>query len=169
MIFETKRLIIRKLSKYDYADLCQILQDKEVMTAYEHAFSDSEVQQWLDNQLKRYEQYGFGLWAVILKETNQMIGQAGLTMQFDGNKEVLEIGYLFKKKYWQKGFATEAAIGCKKYAFEQLNYKKVYSIIRDNNFASQKVAIRNGMKLVGKVNKFYYNMNMMHFIYKVCQ
>lgn len=46
-----------------------ILQDKDVMYAYEHAFSDGEVRQWLDRQMKRYEEYDFGLWAVILRET----------------------------------------------------------------------------------------------------
>lgn len=46
-----------------------ILQDKDVMYAYEHAFSDGEVRQWLDRQMKQYEEYDFGLWAVILRET----------------------------------------------------------------------------------------------------
>lgn len=45
------------------------MQDKDVMYAYEHAFSDGEVRQWLDRQMKRYEEYDFGLWAVILRET----------------------------------------------------------------------------------------------------
>ena len=50
------------------------------MYAYEGAFSDSEAQVWLDRQLERYRQLGFGLWAVILKQTGEMIGQCGLTM-----------------------------------------------------------------------------------------
>ena len=51
------------------------------MYAYEGAFSDDEVQEWLDKQIFRYQKWNFGLWAVILKETNEMIGQCGLTKQ----------------------------------------------------------------------------------------
>lgn len=57
------------------------MQDKDVMYAYEHAFSDGEVRQWLDRQMKRYEEYDFGLWAVILRENECMIGQCGITRQ----------------------------------------------------------------------------------------
>ena len=69
MIIQTKRLYMRKLCKNDFNELCEILQDKDVMYAYEHAFDNKEVQEWLDNQLRRYDENGFGLWAVILKDS----------------------------------------------------------------------------------------------------
>lgn len=81
MILETKRLILRKLNKDDFFDLAEILKDKETMYAYEHGFSDEEVKNWLDDQLYRYENDGFGLMGVILKEEGKFIGQCGLTMQ----------------------------------------------------------------------------------------
>ena len=118
MIFETERLTLREMNQDDYGDLAEILQNPNVMYAYEHDFTDTDVQIWLDRQRKRYETYGFGLWAVILKNTNEMIGQAGLTMQPYKDTEVLEIGYLLKEKFWHYGYAREAAAGCKKYAFE---------------------------------------------------
>lgn len=130
MIFETERLFARKLTKDDFGSLCRILQDPEVMYAYEHAFSDAEVNSWLERQLKRYVTDGFGLWAVILKETGSMIGQCGLTMQDWNGKMVPEIGYLFEKAYWHRGYASEAAKGCKEYAFQSLKLPRVYSIIR---------------------------------------
>ncbi|MBO8462506.1 MAG: GNAT family N-acetyltransferase [Firmicutes bacterium] len=167
MILETERLYLRRLEQSDYSDLCKMLQDEEVMYAYEHAFSDEEVQEWLDRQLKRYEEYGFGLWAVILKETGELIGQCGLTMQECKGKQVLEIGYLFQKDYWHKGYATEAAIACKKYAFETLKAKEVFSIIRDNNIPSQKVAKRNGMRVVDQFVKHYYGMDMPHLVFSI--
>ena len=66
-ILETERLRLRRMTQDDFPALCRILQDPDVMYAYEHAFSDEEVQEWLDRQLSRYAQYGFGLWAVELK------------------------------------------------------------------------------------------------------
>lgn len=168
MIIETKRLYLRKLNQLDFNALSLIMKDEQAMLAYENAFSDEEVQQWLDKQLARYEKYkNFGLWAVVLKETNEMIGQCGLTMQTWNEAEVLEIGYLFQRKYWHNGYATEAAIACKEYAFNILNADEVCSIIRDSNIASQNVAIRNGMKVVDKAVKHYHGVDMLHYRYVV--
>lgn len=167
IILETDRLILRKLTNDDKHDLSLILQNIDVMYAYEHAFSDEEVDIWLNNQLRRYKDDGFGLWAVILKETGALIGQCGLTIQQIGNKNVVEVGYLFNKAYWHKGYATESAIACKNYAFNNLNINEVYSIIRENNTSSINVARRNGMTLKGKFVKHYYGIDMPHLIYSV--
>ena len=167
MIFETERLFARKLTKDDFGSLCRILQDPEVMYAYEHAFSDAEVNSWLERQLKRYVTDGFGLWAVILKETGSMIGQCGLTMQDWNGKMVPEIGYLFEKAYWHLGYASEAAKGCKEYAFQSLKLPRVYSIIRDNSLPSQRVAERNGMKFCGSLVKYYYGLDMARLVFCV--
>lgn len=167
IILETDRLILRELSLLDKENLSLILQDKDVMYAYEHAFSDSEVDTWLNNQLRRYKEDGFGLWAVVLKDTDELIGQCGLTVQKIGEKEVVEVGYLFKKAYWHKGYATEAAIACKNYAFNTLDIDEVYSIIRNNNLPSINVAKRNGMSLNGEFVKQYYGMDMPHLIFSV--
>ena len=165
MILETERLYLRKMTQEDYPALCRMLQDPEVMYAYEHAFSDTEAHDWLDKQLARYAEYGFGLWAVILKETGEMIGQCGLTMQDCNGRQVLEVGYLFCKSYWHKGYATEAATACKNYAFDTLHAEEVYSIIRDTNEASQRVARRNGMKVVDSFIKHYYGVDMPHLVF----
>lgn len=168
MVIETERLYLRKLTEDDYDNLCGILQDEEVMYAYEHAFSDSEVHEWLQRQLNRYIEYGnFGLWAVILKETGEFIGQTGLTIQECGGNKYLEIGYLFKKAFWHRGFATEAAIACREYAFNVLGADSVYSIIRDSNTASQNVAKRVGMHKIKEIVKHYHNIDMPHYIYAI--
>lgn len=167
MILETERLYLREICQADIESLCKILQDEETMYAYEGAFSDQEVQEWLDRQIARYRKWNFGLWAVILKETDEMIGQCGLTMQPWKDNEVLEIGYLFQRAYWHKGYAFESAKACKKYAFEVLDAQEVCSIIRDTNIASQNVAIRNGMVLTDSWTKHYKGVDMPHYRY-VC-
>lgn len=90
------------------------------MYAYEHAFSEEEVRAWLEKQQNNYRQYGFGLWAAVEKTSGRMIGQCGLTMQKIRDLEALEIGYLFRKDAWHQGYATEAAMACKAYAFEDI-------------------------------------------------
>ena len=109
MILETERLYLRELNQGDFDALCRMLKDPEVMYAYEGAFSDGEAHAWLDRQIRRYRMWGFGLWAVIEKETGALIGQCGLTMQPWRDTEVLEIGYLLCRAYWRRGYAAEAA------------------------------------------------------------
>ena len=65
MILETKRLLLRELKQDDFNNICKLLQDPIVMYAYEGAFSKKEVQEWLDKQLRRYQNDGFGLWGMI--------------------------------------------------------------------------------------------------------
>lgn len=167
MILETERLYLREIEQADFDSMCKILQDEETMYAYEGAFSNTEVQEWLDRQISRYHQWNFGLWAVILKDTDEMIGQCGLTLQPWKETEVLEIGYLFNRLYWHKGYATEAAEACKHYAFEILKADEVCSIIRDTNTASQKVAIRNGMTKADTWVKHFRGIDMPHDRYVI--
>ena len=122
---------------------------------------------WLDRQIYRYQKWNFGLWAAVLKETDKMIGQCGLTMQQWKDQEVLEIGYLFERSHWHQGYATEAAKACKQYAFEKLNASEVCSIIRDSNTASQNVAMRNGMVMKDQWIKHYKGVDMPHYRYVV--
>ena len=89
-ILRTERLLLREMTWEDLPDLAQMLQDPLVMYAYEHEFTDEDVKQWLSRQLDRYEKYGFGLWAAVLKGSGRMVGQAGLTYQKCEGAQVLE-------------------------------------------------------------------------------
>ena len=163
-ILETPRLFLREMIQSDYHALAAILQDEQTMYAYEGAFNDEETQAWLDKQLTRYQTDGFGLWAVTLKENGGMIGQTGITWQDVDGERVPEVGYLFNRAYWGKGYAIEAAVACKKYALEKLGFYEVYSIVRDTNIASLNVAIRNGMLIRRRFVKHYRGVDMPHYL-----
>ena len=166
MVLETKRLQLREMTAADYDALCRILQDEETMYAYEGAFSDEETRAWLDKQLRRYREEGIGLWAVIRKDTGEMIGQCGLTWQMWKERHLLEVGYLFERRHWHQGYATEAARGCMDYAFQVLHADEVCSIIRDTNLPSQRVALRNGLVRQKEVwTKHYRDVDMPHYLY----
>ena len=149
IIAETGRLLLRELVDDDLPGLCRVLQDSDVTYAYERVFSDREIGSWLKRQIQCYAQEGFGMWAVVLKETGKMIGHAGISMQVYGDEELPEIGYMFEKEFWHRGFATEAAIACRDYAFAVLGMDTVYSVIRADNVPSRAVARRNGMRITG--------------------
>ena len=165
IILETQRLLLREMTGDDFSALASILQEELTMYAYEGAFSASATQAWLDKNLTRYREDGVGLWAVVLKESGDMIGQAGLTWQEVNGKRVPEVGYLFNRAYWGKGYATEAAIACKEYGFNQLEFDEIFSIIRDTNIASMNVAIRNGMLVRERFVKHYKGVEMPHYAF----
>ena len=167
VILETERLLLRELTAEDRPALCAILQDAEAMYAYAHAFSDREVDDWLQNQMTRYCRDGFGLWAAVRKSDGTLIGQCGLTWQQWEERQVLEVGYLFRRSAWHQGYAIEAAQACRDYAFSTLKAAEVFSIIRDNNWPSRRVAERNGMTIQGGFIKHYYGLDMPHLVYGV--
>ena len=166
-MIETERLLLRPHTLDDYEALCEILQDPQAMYAYEHALPDWEAREWLERQIARQEKFGYSPWAVILKESGRLIGQCGLSWQETDREDELEIGYLLNRVYWHKGYAAEAAIACRDYAFDVLGQERVCSIIRDNNLSSQAVARRMGMKPERTFVKHYYGMEMPPIIFTV--
>lgn len=164
---ETARLALREMAASDFPALSAILKDAETMTAYEGPFDDAEVGVWLDRQLARYRTDGFGLWAVTLKETGAMIGQCGLTRQSIDGADVIEVGYLFNRAHWHRGYATEAAMACRDVAFETLAVDDLYAQVRDTNIASMNVAIRLGMTVRTRFIKHYRGVDMPHFAFAI--
>lgn len=164
-ILTTERSVLRELVPEDFDEVCNLLQDERTMYAYEGAFSDDEVREWIDRQIGRYRRDGFGLWGMVEKSSGKLIGQCGITLQQWGERTVPEVGYLLRRDFWHRGFATEAARACIDYAFVTLDIAEIFSIIRDTNRASQRVAIRNGMSPVGEFVKHYRGVDMPHIVY----
>jgi len=154
-IIETSRLYIRKLSLSDAEQLKTVLGDAEVMRySLKGALDESGIKDYINKILSHYELYGYGLWGLVLKETREIVGIAGLISQSIEDTPYIELAYRLAKKYWGRGFATEAAQAIKEFAFNKLNIKKLISIIEPKNISSIKVARRIGMKKA-KSAKFY--------------
>lgn len=146
---ETERLKTRFLTEEDYLVWAHFLNDPESVRFFPNAkFQSTEERAvfWITKQLNRYKENRYGLHALIDKNTGEFIGQCGLLLQeVDGKKEV-EVGYHVFRKYWGNGYAPEAAIAFKNYAFDNNLANSVVSIIHKDNFRSQNVALKNGMK-----------------------
>jgi RimJ/RimL family protein N-acetyltransferase len=164
-LIETDRLLLRRFVQADFDDLCEMLQDLDVMSAWEHTFSDAQVQDWLDRQLERYKKCSVGYWAAVEKESGKIIGQIGLVWSELSGETVLEPGYILKKACWHKGFALEGAKACVDYAFNEVGVKNIYISIRPENIASLKIAEKLGAKISGKHYVHYNNKDMLHLVY----
>ncbi|MDE7217237.1 MAG: GNAT family N-acetyltransferase, partial [Helicobacter sp.] len=162
-ILATPRTILREYTQKDFKTLCTILGDSQTMYAWEQGFEAQETQEWLDEQIKSYEQNGFGIWAIIDKKSGEIIGNAGLNYKTihtdkiaqDKPQKVIEIAYLLRHDFWGKGYATECANACMEYAFSVLGLEKVYCFVKEDNLASIKVAQRLGMRKIDECIKTY--------------
>lgn len=148
MIFETKRLILREMSTEDYDALYAVLADSDIMQHYPYTFDEARVRGWIERNMERYRIFGFGLWAVCLKETGEMIGDCGLTMQNIGGVIKPEIGYHIRKDMQQKGYAKEAASAVRDWTFENTTFNIIFSYMKYTNTPSAKSAQSWGCHLV---------------------
>ena len=145
---ESERLKYRPLTRDDISLWTEFTSDPVSLKYFENLKGTPEeiAEFWIIKQLKRYEDQEYGMCALISKDTEEFIGQAGLLKKLvDGQWEV-EIGYSLLRKYTGKGYATEAANHLKAYGFRNNFADSIISLIHVDNLPSQEVAKRNGMK-----------------------
>lgn len=164
MNHETDRLILREYTLDDFDALYEILSDEETMAHYPKPFDEDRVRGWIQWNLDNYKKYGFGLWALVLKETGEFIGDCGLTLQIIDVEELPEIGYHVHKKYWRQGLGKEAAQAVRDWAFTNTTYDTLYSYMKYTNVPSYKTALANGMK---KIKEYPDEKNKISYAYAI--
>ena len=142
---ETERLFLREMNMDDYDALYAVLADKEIMQHYPYVFDEERVKGWIARNMQRYKENGFGLWAVCLKETGEMIGDCGLTLQNIDGEMLPEIGYHIRRDCQRKGYAKEAAGAVLDWALANTDYPSFYSYCKYTNVGSYKTAEAIGM------------------------
>lgn len=130
---ETERLVLREMAPADVEALHEILGDLETLG-------------WIRWNMRNYDQYGFGLWTLVLKETGEVAGDCGLTMQPVGHEQHVEVGYHLRKTLWRRGLASEAATACRDHAFGEVGVNRLIALVREENEPSAGVARRIGMR-----------------------
>jgi len=144
MIIETERLILRKFEETDKEALYKVLADSDIMKYYPYTFDEKRVMNWITKNIERYSVFGFGLWAVCMKESGELIGDCGLTMQMIDGSILPEIGYHIRGDIQRNGYATEAAKAVRDWTFNNTPFEKVYSYMSADNIPSQKTAMSYG-------------------------
>ena len=144
-VLETARLHLRRFRRGDVDAIFAIIGDDVAMQYYPKTFNRGDAVQWIERNLRRYREHGFGLFAVTLKGSDEVIGDCGIVRQEVEGETRLEVGYHFRRDQWGHGYATEAANACMAMAFHVGGADKVISLIRPENVPSRRVAERNGM------------------------
>jgi ribosomal-protein-alanine N-acetyltransferase len=161
LVLETERLRLRRFRHDDVDAIFAIIGDAVAMQYYPQTFDREDAKQWVERNLRRYAEHGHGLYAVVLKDSDEVIGDCGVIRQIIEGEPQLEIGYHFRRDQWGHGYATEAARGCMGLAFHTFGAEKLISLIRPENLPSRRVAERNGMKLEREVMHY----NLLHLVY----
>jgi RimJ/RimL family protein N-acetyltransferase len=148
VVLETERLLLREFAPEDVGALEGILGDPVAMQYYPVPFDRAEVENWIRRNRARYRDCGFGLWAMLLKDSGELIGDCGCFVrvfeELGGNAE-FELGWHVRRDLWGRGYATEAARCCIDYAFSSLGAERIIALVRPENKSSCRVAEKSGM------------------------
>lgn len=151
---ETKRLILRAITKADAQDFFELDSNPKV-----HEFlgnnpvkSIEECKTYIASIQEQYKIYGMGRIAVILKDTNEFIGWAGIKFEKNVREEFdyYDLGYRLKEQFWGKGYATEAALASLNYGFKDLKLKQICAAADVNHIASNTILKKIGMQYDGQ-------------------
>lgn len=143
-MFESKRLILRELTPEDAEQFYLLNTDHEVIryTGDEPFESIESAKQFLE-KYDQYQKYGFGRWAVILKADNSFLGWCGLKYTLE--KDEVDVGFRFFRKYWNLGYATESAQVSLETGREKFGINEIVGRAMKENLASVKVLEKIGL------------------------
>lgn len=147
---ETDRLILRNWSLDDVEDLVEGLNDLEITKwkGYDnYPYTKEDAIKEINSILENYKKGSYYNWAIVLKDNNKVIGRVGL---YDIYDDVAHGGGIWiNRKYWNQGYASEAFKERTKFAFEELNLRKIENSFFEGNDASWRIQEKLGYKLEG--------------------
>lgn len=148
--FETARLLFRELLPSDDVAMFDLDANPEVCKylGVKPVTDISQTRDIIEVIRQQYIDNGIGRWAVILKETNEFIGWAGLKYikRLNGRDHNYDLGYRFIQRHWGKGYGTETAKAFVEFGFKEMKLEKISAYIDVNNIASQKILEKCGLQ-----------------------
>ena len=150
-ILETDRLKVRESTLDDVDAFYRIYSEPSITYYMEDLYQKREeeeayMQAYID---QIYGFYGYGLWTVLLKETGEVIGRAGLSVR--EGYELPELGFVIDSAHQNKGYAFEVCTAILAYAKEELAFEQVQALVNERNTASLRLLGRLGFEFDGNV------------------
>lgn len=148
-ILETKRCILRETVEADVDAFYRIYEEPSITAFMENLFADreEELRYTADYRKNMYEFYGYGIWSVILKETGEVIGRAGLDMR--RGFEEPELGFVIGVLWQRRGIAEEVCRAILRYGEEELGFTRVQALTEQENRASLALLKKLGFVFAG--------------------
>ncbi|WP_438350712.1 GNAT family N-acetyltransferase [Paenibacillus sp. FA6] len=149
-VFETERLILRKLSMNDLDDYYEFASDPivSVSTLWNKHETIEDTKDYLQKVMDKYDSKQAFRWGIIYKPSNKLIGRTGL-MNWDVMHSRAEIGFALASQYWNKDIISEATKEVVSYGFEKLELNRIEGRCNYKNAGSARVMEKLGMKLEG--------------------
>lgn len=155
LILETERLLLRPFELSDDKALFALDSNPKVhlYLGNNPATKIERVQENIKSIQNQYEQNGIGRFAIILKDTNEFIGWAGLkfiTEEENNHINFYDIGYRLREEFWGKGYAHEAAVKWLDHAFRTMKIPTIYASAHIDNIGSNKILKKIGLNQNGQ-------------------
>lgn len=151
-ILETDRLLFREIQSSDAEAMFEMDSDPAV-----HLYLGNnplkhidEVYPLIENLQWQYKEFGMARMAVILKETGEFLGWAGLKRErnLPDRGIYIDLGYRFLKKHWGKGYGSEVGKALVDYGFNVLNLEKINAYADMGNAVSHKILEKSGLRFI---------------------
>jgi [ribosomal protein S5]-alanine N-acetyltransferase len=155
-MIETERLSIRKFLAADVEEFFGILAEPVTMQFWAKPYELDGARAWIDRSLQSYAEQGIGRYVIVLRDEQRIIGDCGILRMNLAGEEVYDFGYIIHHPFWRKGYAEEAAIAVRDYAFEHLKLPMLHANMPWNHYGSIRVAEKLGMR---KIREFINQRN----------
>lgn len=151
-IIKTPRLGLRTWKEQDLLPFAQLTSNKEVMQYYPNLLTLEQTKGFITRIQQQYEDFGFSVYAVDKLDTGQFIGYIGfMRPSFESDfTPCVEIGWRLDNAFWNQGLATEGALACLDYGFNNLGFDEIFSFTSVLNNPSERVMQKIGLKKIGE-------------------
>ncbi|MEK6751462.1 MAG: GNAT family N-acetyltransferase [Chloroflexota bacterium] len=157
----TGRLVLRPFTMSDRNALLEIVQEPDIFRYFpsRDAWPMEKVERYIHYQIAHWQKFNYGHWAVVMRETGQIIGWNGLEFLPDTNE--VEVGYLLSRDFWGKGIATESANAAIEFGIKKMGLQEIIGLTHPENIASQRVLEKSGLTFTR--SESYFGMEMFRF------
>ena len=160
---QTDRLTLRAFTEADVDIMYSILSGKDVLRYFPpnpDPITRERAKKMITRILSHWEEHGYGLWAVTLAETGQLLGRCGI--QYIPETDEVEVDFILDREFWGRGYATEAGKASLKYGFDNLDVDEIIGLVHPENIASQRALQKIGMQYIE--TKEYFGMIVQRYV-----